>query len=83
MSDSFYQEAANAYIVAYNTAMERTNDPEIATLVASAVAMSSMSKFKGEAYLQKQSIEFRFGALTAAVMAQQGSQDDGEDSEKK
>lgn len=83
MSDSFYQEAANAYIVAYNTAMERTHDPEIAKLVASAVAMSYMALFKGEAYLQKQSIEFIFGALTAAVIAQQGSQDDGEDSEKK
>ena len=60
MSDSFYQEAANAYIVAYNTAMERTHDPK---LVASAVAMSYMALFKGEAYLQKQSIEFIFGGI--------------------
>lgn len=32
-------------------------------LVASAVAMSYMALFKGEAYLQKQSIEFIFGGI--------------------
>lgn len=84
MSDIFYQEATNAYIVSYNAAMERMHNPSAAGQVAAAVTMSYMMLFKEEQNQQKQGIEMNIlGALAAAAMVQQVSQDDGEDSEKK
>ncbi len=85
MDNKFFQESTNAYIVAYNTAMEQMRNPSAAEQVATAVTMTYMIMLKSEMQQAQQQQDIGMNILNmiaAAAADKQGSQEDGEDSEK-
>ncbi len=85
MDNNFFQESTNAYIVAYNTAMEQMHNPSAAAQIAMAVTTTYMMMSKAEMKQEQQQQEIGLNiisALAAAAVKRDG-QDDGEDSEKK
>lgn len=85
MDNKFFQEATNAYMVAYNTAMEQMRNPNTAAQIAMSVTMAYIATAKAEMRQKEQERNMGLGILSvlAAATAKRDEQNDSEDSEKK
>lgn len=77
---NFIKDATKAYIISYNTAMEMTNNPNMAMQIASCVVMSYMAIMKPQ--------QMQIDPMAAVMMAvgqymmQQKQEGGGEDKDK-
>lgn len=89
MDNKFFQEATNAYIAAYNTAMEQMHNPNAATQTAMSVTMAYIATVRAEMRQKEQEQAIGLGILrtlataTEKAMAKRNGQNDSEDSKKK